>query len=106
MNRNSDLPITWTGAGNNDYVTVSGLSFDTVSRTGASFLCLERGSAGQLTVPSAILLGLPASTSVEGVPTGTLSVGITAEPVRFTASGIDFGTVSHDAMASKSLNVR
>jgi len=106
INRNNDLPITWTGAGNNDYVIASGSSSDSASRSGASFVCLERGSAGQLTVPSAILLGLPASSSIQGTPTGLLSVGITTEPVRFNATGIDFGTFSYNSQQAKSLNVR
>jgi uncharacterized protein (TIGR03437 family) len=100
INRANDLPITWTGAGGNDYVSISGGSSDTTARAGASFVCLERGSAGQLTVPSAILLGLPASIA------GNLSVGITTEPVRFNATGIDFGTFSYNSMQGKTVTVR
>jgi len=85
-------------------VIASGSSSDSASRSGASFVCLERGSAGQLTVPSAILLGLPASSSIQGTPTGLLSVGITTEPVRFNATGIDFGTFSYNSQQAKSLN--
>lgn len=106
INRASDLDITWTGAGNNDYVSVSGSSVDAATRVGASFVCLERGSASRLTVPSAILLGLPASSSIQGTPTGTLAVGNTSEPVRFNASGLDFGTFSQNALQMKSLNIR
>lgn len=106
INRANDLEITWTGAGANDYVSVSGSSSDTATRVGASFVCLERGSVGRLTVPSAILLGLPASTSIQGTPTGTLGVGNTSEPVRFNASGLDFGTFSQNSMQVKSLNIR
>jgi len=87
-------------------VIAAGSSFDTAARSGASFVCLERDSAGQLTVPAAILLGLPASTSIQGTPTGLLSVGITTEPVRFNATGIDFGTFSCNSAQGKSLNVR
>lgn len=106
VNRANDLNVTWTGAGSNDYVFVTGSSTDTATRVGASFVCLERGSAGQITVPSAVLLGLPASTSIQGTPTGVLAVGNTGEPVRFNATGIDFGAFSFVASQSKNLNIR
>lgn len=106
VNRGSDLSITWTGSDANGYVFVSGSSFDEPSGAGASFYCLERGSASQLTVPSAILLGMPASTVIQGTPTGQLAVGVTNEPSRFTARGLDVGTFTFLSLSAKNLGYR
>jgi uncharacterized protein (TIGR03437 family) len=101
VNRASDLSITWSGAQANGYVFVTGSSFNQSARVGAAFYCLERGSAGRLTVPSAILLGMPPSTVVQGIQTGALSVGITNEPSRFNARGLDVGVFTYSSSTSK-----
>ena len=101
VNRASDLNITWSGIQANGYVFVTGNSFNQAARVGAAFYCLERGSAGRLIVPSAILLGMPPSAVVQGIQTGVLSVGITNEPLRFNARGIDVGVFTYSASTSK-----
>jgi uncharacterized protein (TIGR03437 family) len=106
VTRSNDLQVTWTGAGANDYVFVTGTSFDQTARVGAAFYCLERGSVGQLTVSSAILLGMPASSVVSGSQTGQLSVGVTGEPSRFTARGVDVGVFSYQNMTAKTVGYR
>jgi uncharacterized protein (TIGR03437 family) len=106
VNRTSDLDITWTGSDPSGYVYVTGTSFDQTAKVGAGFYCLERGSASRLTVPSAILLGMPASSVLQGAQTGILSVGITNEPSRFTTRGIDVGTFTYTSMTAKSLGYR
>jgi len=106
VTRANDLPITWTGADANGYVYVTGTSLDQNAKIGSSFYCLERGSVGRLTVPSAILLALPPSGLIQGAATGTLAVGITSEPSRFTARGIDVGIFSYTSMNAKSLAYR
>lgn len=104
VTRTNDLNITWSGADTNGYVFVSGTSTDTNQKVGASFFCLERGNVGRITVSSAILLGMPASSSIQGTPTGQLAVGITNEPSRFTARGIDVGVFSYTSMTAKNLS--
>ena len=106
VNRGSDLEITWTGSDANGYVFVSGTSIDTATKAGAAFYCLERGSASRLTVSSAILLGMPASSVIQGTQTGQLAVGITNEPSRFTARGLDVGTFSFTSMTAKLVGYR
>ncbi len=103
VNRANDLTITWSGAGANDYVFASGSSFDQASRVGAAFFCLERGNVGRLTVSSAVLLGMPASSSIQGVETGNVTVGVTNEPSRFTARGLDVGVFTYSTATSKIL---
>jgi hypothetical protein len=65
---------------------------------------MERGSAGRLTVPSSILLAMPVSSTIEGVPTGQLGVGITNDPALFTAPGLDVGVFTYSTVTMKLLN--
>ncbi|HEU0123297.1 MAG TPA: hypothetical protein VFQ91_22400 [Bryobacteraceae bacterium] len=104
INRGSDQVITWSGAPADGYVLATGQSMDTNAKVGGSFMCVERGSAGRLTVPASILLALPQSSVVEGSPTGQLSVGLISEPVRFSASGLDVGAFSYSNLYGKNLN--
>lgn len=101
VSRGADLGITWSGSDANSYVFVTGTSIDITTKAGGAFYCLERGSASRLTVPAAILLGLPASSVISGAQTGQLSVGITNEPTRFTARGLDSGSFSYLTMTAK-----
>jgi hypothetical protein len=98
--RANGLPITWTGGDPNGSIQINGTSFVFVNATfaGASFVCSAKTSAGAFTVPSVVLLALPASGSISGgaisVPLpGTLTV---SAGVASTASvpGLDFFTVS------------
>jgi hypothetical protein len=50
---------------------------------GAGFVCYAPVSAGQFTIPSFVLLGLP-------IGMGTLTVENSTTPVPFTATGLDY----------------
>jgi uncharacterized protein (TIGR03437 family) len=83
VTRASGQSITWTGGAPNSYVIMSGSSSNATAS--ASFVCYAPVSAGQFTVPSYVLLALPATTTsgsllVENAVTGT-----------FTASGLTNG---------------
>lgn len=101
--RGNDLTITWTGGGPTDYVMINGSSYDSGLRVGASFTCIERAPASRFTVPSFVMLSMPGSTVVQGIPTGNLSVGLLGEPVPFTAPGIDVGTFSYSSLTGKNV---
>jgi len=58
-----------------------------------SFTCEALASASQFTVPSYILLALPAGT-------GTLGLDNFSNPQTFTASGLDIGYVFAESSAS------
>jgi hypothetical protein len=69
IDRTQDFRVTWTGGNPGTYVVISGSS--TVRPAGAvgpanvivgAFTCLAPAEAGQFTVPSYILLGIPAGT--------------------------------------------
>jgi hypothetical protein len=85
VTRASGQSITWTGGAPNSYVIINGSSSN--STAAASFICYAPVSAGQFTVPSYVLLALPAtsangSLAVENAVTGT-----------FTASGLTSGSL-------------
>ena len=80
VTRSSGQNITWTGGSPNTYVYVGGSSAS--GAASASFVCYAPASAGQLTVPSYVLLALPESTN------GSLGVSNSAAPGSFTASGL------------------
>jgi uncharacterized protein (TIGR03437 family) len=104
VNRANNLQITWSNADPNGYVFVTGTAADVTAKVGTAFFCMERGSAGRLTVPSSILLAMPVSSTIEGVPTGQLGVGITNDPALFTAPGLDVGVFTYSTVTMKLLN--
>jgi uncharacterized protein (TIGR03437 family) len=103
--RNMNLTVTWTGGAGNDQVFISGSSSQTTPRISASFVCTERASAGQFTVPSYVLSALPMSEVIQGAPTGSLNLSIVGGfNNTFTASGLDFGVFTYSAGTGKQVN--
>jgi uncharacterized protein (TIGR03437 family) len=104
INRANDLRVTWTGGDPAGYVLILGASAS-ASGNGAVFVCMERTSAGQFSVPSYVLSVLPATGS--GTDSlGFLSVNSSTQPVSFTATGLDFGNVIGTSGSSKTVQVR
>jgi uncharacterized protein (TIGR03437 family) len=85
VTRASGLPVTWTGGASGTYVIIEGSSSATTGAF-ASFTCIAPLSAGQFTVPSYILMALPAGT-------GNVTVENSTNYQTFTASGINNGIV-------------
>jgi hypothetical protein len=88
-----DLLITWSGGNPNDFVTVNGYSVLEGRQAGTGFVCSANNSAGQLTVPAALLSALPATTN-PNISAGFLSVINTQNADRFQASGLNLGLIS------------
>jgi uncharacterized protein (TIGR03437 family) len=87
VSRSQGLTVTWTGGDPNGSVYIKGnavVSQATFS-AGAMFACTAPASAGTFTVPPAVTLALPPSSS------GGLMVTSVSPPVSFTAPGIDIG---------------
>lgn len=109
--RTSDLLITWSGGNAGTYVEISGSSIIIGQNAASSlivlFSCTAPVAAGRFSVPRAVLLQLPASSmqSAGGVsiPTGSLSVGNYANPMKFTATGLDAGYLSAYVTSGKSV---
>ncbi len=85
LDRTQGLLYTWTGGLPETYVLLGGVS--TGSGVTAGYSCKVRVEAGQFTVPSYILLGLPAGS-------GGASIQQHDTDSSFSATGLDLGGVS------------
>jgi hypothetical protein len=73
------------------------------NQAGAMFICFERASAQQFTIPSYVLSVLPRSS---GEIPGFLAVGGASSPVRFQATGLDAGYISAISTTQKTVTWR
>ena len=92
VNRSQGFSVTWSGGTAGSYVLISGSS--TSGSAIGNYTCLAPQSAGQFTVPSWVLLGMPAGT-------GTTMVQNSTNFTAFSASGLDRGA----ALGSVSFSV-
>jgi len=95
VNRNQPLTVTWRGGSPDGFVIIQGGAF---TGSGANdvftaFGCTERASVGRFTVPRDILASMVPSANLGGFPTGTLLVQHFTLPARFTAPGLDHGSI-------------
>jgi uncharacterized protein (TIGR03437 family) len=89
ITRGNGVAINWTGGSSSYYVEIDGRAATDSSYTvGASFSCLVPSNAGTFTVPASALLGLPASVY------GEIDFKPTLTPIPYTATGLDFGSVT------------
>jgi hypothetical protein len=100
LDRTQDLTVTWSGGlADKEFVLIVGLS---ANQATAGFLCTEKVSAGQFTVPAWVLSNLPASATFtqgnQSIPAGLLGVGTAplTNVGRFTATGLDFGVLTYE----------
>jgi hypothetical protein len=84
VNRTAGVTATWTGGAANSIVVISGSSSSATGGLTGNYTCTAAVSAGQFTVPAAVLLALPPGT-------GSMSVQNNANMQTFSASGIDAG---------------
>ena len=113
VTRSKGLTVTWTGGTSGTTVTLFGYSLapvgnSTTSFVGAYFWCTAPVSAGTLTVPSTVLLALPASGSITSggitIPLpGALSLSNQSNTVTFTAPNLDFSYLAGTYSVSNSL---
>jgi hypothetical protein len=96
VNRSTGLRIEWANATEEQLITVMGTSSARQKPSvSAVFICTERGDKGFLTVPAAILSALPATPAGDS-ETSLLTLGVSAaQPVEFSASGLDRGTAAY-----------
>jgi uncharacterized protein (TIGR03437 family) len=83
VTRTQGLQVTWTGGSPGSYVIISGSSMSAAGAN-ASYSCLAPVGAGTFTVPSYVLLFLPAGT-------GTTFVENSTPFATFAANGLDSG---------------
>ncbi|MFB3825555.1 MAG: beta-propeller fold lactonase family protein [Bryobacteraceae bacterium] len=109
IDRSTDLTFRWSGgdpAG--EYVIISGavalpsmISKDTELVT--AFVCTEKAGAGTVTIPAVVLSTLPASNPEEPM-SGILMAGrapLLTDGLKFTASGLDIGYLSHAVFSGR-----
>ena len=94
LDRSKDFTINWTGGVPGTQVVATGGSGT------QAFLCAASVSAGQLTIPSYVLLSLPPT----GPPTNYGVLNLSNRSVTlFTVSGLDIASVSYSAGYSLAL---
>ena len=89
--------VRWSGGDPAGFTTITGASVADNAAFGAGFVCVERTSAGEFTLPSEVFDSLPPS----GV--GTLAVSGSGPLGTFNAPGIDVGITSASFSSSKSV---
>lgn len=107
--------VTWTGGDPNSIVSIMGdsivLTTDSSGNNnaiGAFFTCIAPVSAGKFNIPAPVLLSLPVSSVIMpaagvSIDLGSLSVGTSSLPGKFTATGIDYGFFGSSVTTSKTL---
>jgi uncharacterized protein (TIGR03437 family) len=102
IDRLAGLTVNWTG-GSGD-VIISGTAQELgPSGPVATFTCLARAEDGTFTVPSYVLMALPAAATGVGMA-ATLTVANQAATTNFTANGLDVGTFSALFVTQESVN--
>jgi hypothetical protein len=101
VDRTQPLTVTWSGGvADKEYVWIAALSQN--DQATAGFLCAEKVSAGQFTIPAWVLSSIPSSGLVNFggpmVPGGALAVGTSplTSAGRFNAPGLDFAIFSYE----------
>lgn len=100
--RSEDLRITWTGGTDSEYIWIQGAAAVESTSQFVAFYCVERASAGQLTVPSYVLSQLPAA--AQGI------LMLTSAPFRggsrFEASGVDAAYITATSGSGRTVTYR
>jgi uncharacterized protein (TIGR03437 family) len=103
VQRAQGITVNWSGADSNAMVTIRGVSnSNDPTAPPVAFFCLEKASAAQFTIPPAVLLSLPASSSADSIG---LSVGTTSV-TRFSAPNVDAAFARATALFGRSLNFK
>ena len=99
--RSQDLTVTWSGGvPDKEFALIAGISAN--HQVAAGFLCAEKVSAGQFTVPAWVLSSLPKSDVFtedgQTLQGGLIGVGTASltNAGRFTAPGLDFGVFTYE----------
>jgi hypothetical protein len=104
VNRAQGVTIRWTGGDPDTYVGIAGTA-NIVQGTvgiGGTFVCTEKATAGQFTVPSFVTLSLPAVNNSGPGNLGTLNVS-TSRFQYITIPGVDLSTFITTSGAGKTV---
>jgi uncharacterized protein (TIGR03437 family) len=109
VSRTQPLTLTWTGGAPGGFVIIQGGTFaGPNAEIFTSFGCTAPVEAGSFTVPRDVLASMVASTviSPQNIPTGTLLVQHFTLPARFTAQGLDQGSIVWQSYSSTAVHYR
>jgi hypothetical protein len=102
INRSKGYTVTWSGGDANSYVDIAGAAFGTPNggptNVSATFECQTPATAGSFTIPSSVLLGLPATG-------GSLAVDLNSNVQLIAVTGADAGIVLLNAQSIAGPNV-
>lgn len=108
IDRNAGQLVSWSGGDPAGYTNIFGFGLTSTqsNAVGLAFICMERTSVGQFTIPPSVLLALPQSPQSGGLGSfgGVLGLGATTNPVRFTAPGLDVGVALASTTSIKIVN--
>ena len=94
INRANGLTVTWSGAGSNTFVLISGISVSQQPPyAGAQFFCSAPAAADTFTVPTAVLLSLPAGGNGQ-IPANSLQVSQVLFGQPFSAPLLDAAIIT------------
>ena len=105
--RSQGVTVKWDTANPySGFVTISGISisgFTSGSGLVTGFTCLAPFSAGLFNVGPYVLLSLVPGEAIGGIsiPTGALSLGLSAPPVKFNALSIDYAILNATSSTGK-----
>lgn len=107
VSRSQPLTVTWRGGAPGGFVLTQGGSFAGANaEVFTSFGCTVPVEAGRYTVPRDVLASMVASTAVAplNIPMGSLLVQHFTLPARFTAPGLDHGSIIWESYSGTSIH--
>lgn len=106
VSRSAGTTVTWTGGDPAGFVFIGGLSANgsASDSVGASFSCYAKPTDGKFTIPASVLLALPVTTTVSGVPVGQMVIGSISAVKTFNVTGLDTAFVVTTVDVQKSLS--
>ncbi|MBI1353466.1 MAG: choice-of-anchor C family protein [Acidobacteria bacterium] len=109
IRRGEPITLTWSGGGSNEVVLIAGAASDAATDTVGGFVCFERATAGQFTVPASATANLPSigpEASLEGAGglLGLASLPLSDYPT-FAAGGLDRGFILASGLSLRTVSV-
>ena len=104
VNRSQPLTVTWRGGTPGGFVIIQGGSFTAAGDIYTSFGCTVGVEAGRFTVPRDVLASMLPSATLGGQATGQLLVEHFTLPARFTAPGLDHGSIVWESYSAATVS--
>jgi hypothetical protein len=105
VDRAKDLVFTWSGGDDSKLILIGGAGSDMTTQATGLFFCFVPAGPGRFTVPASVLGNLPATgTNAFGaLLLGSLPNG---NYPKFTAAGLDWGSIFNAMLAAKTVAIQ